>query len=268
VIVNLRIGVLGPLEVSLDGRPLHIPGGRQRAVLTALVLGRPGVLGVDRLAALVVPDATGADARNATQTYVARLRRSLGAAAGCLRTSPPGYVLDVPAGAVDAERFAALAAPRPGEAALDTLLRLDATLGLWRGPAYAEFPDLARAESARLAELRRDAEETRVEVLAGLGRTAEAVAAASALVAADGRCSSSRCETWWCCSRGPGGTCPRSSSPPRWTRRPGCTAPRRTGSPRRSAPSGSACRPPRPGRRGGGAAPAPPTRPPRKHCAT
>ncbi|GAA3244944.1 AfsR/SARP family transcriptional regulator [Dactylosporangium siamense] len=181
--MNLRIGVLGPLEVSLDGRPLHIPGGRQRAVLTALVLARPGVLGVDRLAALIVPGAAGADARNAAQTYVARLRRSLGAAAGCVRTAPPGYVLDAPA--VDAERFTALAAPRPGETALDALLRLDAALDLWRGPAYAEFPDLARAESARLAELRRDVEETRVEVLAGLGRTAEAVAAASALVAAD-----------------------------------------------------------------------------------
>lgn len=73
--VNLRIGVLGPLTVLLDDRPLDIAGGRQRAVLTAL-LSRPGVLGTDRLAALVVPDAGGPDARNATQTYVARLRRS------------------------------------------------------------------------------------------------------------------------------------------------------------------------------------------------
>ncbi|WP_327005122.1 hypothetical protein OHA72_60675 [Dactylosporangium sp. NBC_01737] len=183
--VNLSIGVLGPLEVIVDGHPLDIAGGRQRAVLAALVLSRPGVLGVDRLAALVVPGPGGPDARNAVQTYVARLRRSLGPAAGCLRTSPPGYVLDVPAGAVDADRFAALAGPRPGEAPLDALLRLDTALRLWRGPAYAEFPDLARAEAARLAELRRDAEETRVEILAELGRTAEAVAAASALVAAD-----------------------------------------------------------------------------------
>ncbi|MDG6104269.1 hypothetical protein Daura_11485 [Dactylosporangium aurantiacum] len=196
--MNLRVGILGPLEVTLDGRPLEIAGGRQRAVLTALVLARPGVLGVDRLAALVVPGACGPDARNAAQTYVARLRRSLGAAAGCVRTTPPGYVLDVPPGTVDADRFAALIAThRPGggvtdaavalaggEAALDALLRLDEALGLWRGPAYAEFPDLARAEAARLAELRRDAEETRVELLVRLGRTVEAVAAASALVAA------------------------------------------------------------------------------------
>ncbi|MGI5177591.1 ATP-binding protein [Dactylosporangium sp. CA-152071] len=183
--MSLRIGVLGPLEVTVDGRPVDIAGGRQRAVLAALVLSRPAVLGVDRLGALVVPGATGPDARNAAQTYVARLRRSLGAAAGHLRTRPPGYVLHVPSGGVDAEEFVALTAPRPGEPAVDALVRLDTALGLWRGAAYAEFPDLARAEAARLTQLRRDAEETRVELLAGLGRTAEAVAAASALVAAD-----------------------------------------------------------------------------------
>jgi predicted ATPase len=51
-------------------------------------------------------------------------------------------------------------------------------LSLWRGPAYAEFADedFVRAEAARLAELRRDAEEERVELALRLGRTEDAIA--------------------------------------------------------------------------------------------
>ena len=55
---------------------------------------------------------------------------------------------------------------------------LDEALGLWRGPAYAEFADeqFVAAEAARLTELRLGAVEHRAELLLALGRHAELLA--------------------------------------------------------------------------------------------
>ena len=55
--------------------------------------------------------------------------------------------------------------------AADAAELLDQALGLWRGSAYAEFADeeFARAEAARLEELRTTAEEDRVDVELALG---------------------------------------------------------------------------------------------------
>ncbi|MFG1927110.1 BTAD domain-containing putative transcriptional regulator [Cryptosporangium sp. NPDC048952] len=63
------------------------------------------------------------------------------------------------------------------ESAEQALERLDRALGEWRGPAYAEFADLAwaRGEAARLDELRLLAFERRAEALLLLGHPAEVV---------------------------------------------------------------------------------------------
>jgi hypothetical protein len=93
---------------------------------------------------------------------VSALRRALGpAGAALLVTRPPGYALEVEPERVDAARFERLvaeagrvpAAEQGGAAGL-----LEQALGLWRGPALAEFAGLpfARAEAARLEELRID----------------------------------------------------------------------------------------------------------------
>ena len=64
-------GLLGPLDVVLDGRHVHVPPGKRRVVLAALLL-RPGqVVGVDELVELV------GGSRNALQTTVGRLREVL-----------------------------------------------------------------------------------------------------------------------------------------------------------------------------------------------
>jgi predicted ATPase/DNA-binding SARP family transcriptional activator len=184
---QVELGILGPLEVRVAGRPVPVPGARQRALLAALLLRRGRVVPMDRLVDEVFGEAPPREARNALQTYVTRLRQSLGPAAAVVVTRAPGYVLEVPGDAVDAERFAALLGQaRVTEAPSAAVALLDRALGLWRGPAYAEFASAsARGEALRLTELRVAAEEDRAVLLLRLDRVAEATAALEAIVAGE-----------------------------------------------------------------------------------
>ncbi|WP_052684383.1 AfsR/SARP family transcriptional regulator [Lentzea aerocolonigenes] len=111
-------GLLGPLDVVLDGRHVHVPPGKRRVVLAALLL-RPGqVVGVDELVELV------GGSRNALQTTVGRLREDLGQP-DLVQTRPGGYLLDVRPGEVDVHRFETL---EPHQA-----------LALWRGRPFADI---------------------------------------------------------------------------------------------------------------------------------
>ena len=64
---------------------------------------------------------------------------------------------------------------------------LEEALGLWRGPAYAEFADadFARAEAVRLEELRASAAVARLDALLDVGRPDDAAAEAVRLIEAD-----------------------------------------------------------------------------------
>lgn len=184
---EVEFGVLGPLEVRVAGQLVAVPGARQRALLAALLLRRGTVVPFDRLVDEVFGEEPPEEARNALQTYAARLRHALGPAAAVVVTRAPGYVLEVPGDAVDVERFTALLA-RAREAAPPTaaLALLDEALALWRGPAYAESAEtFARGEALRLHELWLAAREDRAVLLGRLGRAAEATAALQAVVAAE-----------------------------------------------------------------------------------
>ena len=158
------------------GSPVRLGGLRQRAVL-ALLLTRPNeVVSTDRL----IDELWGAQpprtAGNALQYYISQLRKSLGA--DRIETRPPGYALRVDSGELDLEHFEALLRRGDSEA-------LQASLALWRGPplsdlAYASF---ARAEIARLEELRITAFERRIDADLDAGRDVELVAELEALVA-------------------------------------------------------------------------------------
>ncbi|MFI2642417.1 BTAD domain-containing putative transcriptional regulator [Streptomyces sp. NPDC018610] len=179
---GIRFGVLGPVTAECEDGPLDLKGPRHRAVLARLIVARRRVVPVARLVADLWPQPP-AGAVGALQTFVAALRRALEpdrpprAPAHLLVTEGPGYALRAAPDAVDAWRFekAVTEAVRlpPGQA----LDRLEQALTWWRGPAYAEFAhdDWARAERARLAELRLRAEEQRAATRLALGRSAEAV---------------------------------------------------------------------------------------------
>ncbi|PRX65399.1 putative ATPase [Nonomuraea fuscirosea] len=164
----LRFEVLGPLRVVTDdGSPVRVAEPKVRALLADLLAHGGGPVPADRL----IDDLWGArPGRNPTGTLQARvsqLRRSLGGS-GTVVLGPAGYRLA--AADSDAARFAALVARRSGDPAARAA-ELEEALALWRGPAYAEFADegFARAEAARLEELRLTALEEQAELRLTLG---------------------------------------------------------------------------------------------------
>ena len=183
----MEIRLLGPLEaVADDGAVLPIGGGKQRALLAALALDAGRTVPVHRL----VEELWGLDAPETApkmvQIGVSQLRKVL--PAGTLVTSPPGYLLDVPAETIDLGRCERLvrdgrARLAAGDASAAAALLHDAA-ALWRGPALAEFDEpFADLEAPRLAELRLAGAEERIEADLALGRHGPLVAELEQLVA-------------------------------------------------------------------------------------
>ena len=121
----------------------------------------------------------------ALRTQISRLRRALGPAGGSLVTAAGGYRLSVQRRQLDAARFEDALAAATQAAGEQGLRILDEALGLWRGPALAEFADrpFAQPEAVRLDELRVVARERRAELQLSLGSAEDAVAALQAVVA-------------------------------------------------------------------------------------
>ncbi len=178
--MSIRIGILGPLEVrDADGRPLPVGGARLRSLLIRLAIGDGHAVPVDRLAADLWPGDGPADAANAVQALVSRLRGAAGK--DIVEHGPTGYRLTIPSGEIDAWAFEGLiTAARTriagGENAAATEM-LRRALRLWRGPALADVADasFAAATIARLSELRLAATEDRIDADLALGLGAELV---------------------------------------------------------------------------------------------
>ncbi|TDW88178.1 DNA-binding SARP family transcriptional activator [Kribbella pratensis] len=173
--------------IDLKGAPVDLRGPRHRAVLARLIVARGRVVPAQVLVDDLWVDPP-AGALSAVRTFVAALRRAIEPERAprepprLLVTSGPGYALKTTN--VDAWQFEnALrpSTPSDGPAGFvspeERLHELLAGLGLWRGPAYAEFVDepWALAERARLTELRLHAVEQIAEARLELGLAAEAV---------------------------------------------------------------------------------------------
>ncbi|WP_027341077.1 BTAD domain-containing putative transcriptional regulator [Hamadaea tsunoensis] len=180
----MRVNILGPLEVVVDGRPAELGGARLRVLLARLALTPGRMVSTEALADALWSGAPPADQLNALQSVVSRLRRILPADA--VKLVPGGYRLDLPPEAVDAEVFERLA--REGRASLRggdpqrAAGLLTQALALWRGPALADTP-FAESAVVRLDELRLAATEDRIEAELACGRTAD-VAELEELIAA------------------------------------------------------------------------------------
>ena len=183
----MQFRILGPLEVVADGISIDVGGPKPRALLAALLVQPGTVVSTDRLAQALWSDDQPAEALNALRAYISRLRSALGAP-GRLVHRPPGYLIEVADGELDAAVFAGrLAVARAFRAAGEhgrVVETLDAALALWRGDALAEFADLefAAIEIARLEDLRLAAIEDRIDALLRLDRDGEVVAEAEGLV--------------------------------------------------------------------------------------
>jgi predicted ATPase/DNA-binding SARP family transcriptional activator len=186
----VRIGLLGTLLVHDDaGQPVRVGGHRVRSLLILLAMDAGHTVPAWSLAGRLWPDDPPADANNALQTLISRLRGALREVA-VIESEPAGYRLAVQPSAVDVFEFEDLA--RQGRAALTAAdHRLAASvlrraLALWRGPALA---DVAAAEFAaglatRLEELRLSALLDRIEADLELGEPAGLVGELRSLVSA------------------------------------------------------------------------------------
>lgn len=179
----VELGVLGALEVRRDEAEIALPGLRRRTALAALAVHAPHPVSADALVEAVWGDTVPGITHAALHTVVSRLRGALGE--NTVRYGPAGYTLALGAGAVDADRFTVLCAQAAAGGPGDAAALLDQALGLWRGPAYAEFADLdfARAEAVRLDELHLDARENRARAALDLGTVESAVTELESLVA-------------------------------------------------------------------------------------
>src|SRR5579862_1397750 len=182
----VEFAVLGSLEVSRDGEPVSLSGGKQRALLAILLLRRNEVVSVDRLVEELWRDRPPPTAAKIVQLWVSQLRKVLGD--GVLVTRSPGYVLIVGHAALDATRFEQLVTEGRRLLADDAAdlagQRLREALSLWRGPPLADFAyeGFAQGEIARLEELRLAALEERIDADLALGRHREIVGELEALV--------------------------------------------------------------------------------------
>jgi DNA-binding SARP family transcriptional activator len=175
--------LLGPLAVRRDGVVVPIPPGKQRVLLAALLLDAGRVISLDELAETMWGPAPPRSARVTVQNYVKRLRSALGDAGHArIATQPGGYVISVGPGELDVSRFEALLASArvaAGAGRWDVAAReACAALSLWRGEPLADVDSdaLARCETPRLAEMRLQALELRIDADLHLGRHAEVIA--------------------------------------------------------------------------------------------
>jgi DNA-binding SARP family transcriptional activator len=164
--------LLGPLEVSSQGRLLDLGGLKQRALLALLLLEANRVVSRERLIDALWEQEPPETARKALQVYVSQLRKLLGRER--LLTRPPGYLLSLDGDELDLARFEEL--HQSG--------RLEDALALWRGAPLAELAEyeFARAEAVRLDELRLACLEERLERDLDVGKAAEVVGELEVLV--------------------------------------------------------------------------------------
>ncbi|MCL7496503.1 winged helix-turn-helix domain-containing protein [Streptomyces sp. MCA2] len=185
----MQIGMLGPFEIRTDdGGSVDVPGARLRGLLIALALKPGHVVPKASLVDWIWGEQLPADATNALQRLVSRLRKAL--PDGVVESRTDGYRLTVQPDAVDAVRFERLVLA--GQACTEDASRrarlLREALDLWRGAAMQDIglTDSAAFDAAvdRLEGLRLTATEERFDAEVTLGRGADLVPELTELVAA------------------------------------------------------------------------------------
>jgi predicted ATPase/DNA-binding SARP family transcriptional activator len=183
----VQIGLLGSFEVRTDdGVVADVPGARLRALLIALALEPGRTVPKATLADWIWGERPPAEAANALQRLVSRLRKAL--PEGSVEGQTDGYRLTVEPDAVDAVRFERLVGQARNDGDPRRVQPLREALALWRGAAMQDvgLQDSAAFDAAvtRLEGLRLTAMEDRFDAEIGLGHGAELVTELTDLVAA------------------------------------------------------------------------------------
>ena len=171
----MKVGLLGPLEVTADdGAVVELSGRKTRILLAVMACQANRPVSSDLLVDSLWGSAPPGQADASLRVYVHHLRRAVGSARIGRRAG--GYVMSLAPDELDIEQFRALAADGRRAVSADDLTRagglFDAALNLWRGPALFGLdstPALA-AEATGVEELRLQTLEQRFEVELALGR--------------------------------------------------------------------------------------------------
>ncbi|HXW35376.1 MAG TPA: BTAD domain-containing putative transcriptional regulator, partial [Acidimicrobiales bacterium] len=185
--------ILGPLEVSVDGRAIELRRVKERTLLAALALRPNQVVSLNHLAAALWEDAEPPSPPATLRVHVSRLRQALASASEgaeqVVVTSTQGYKLEVASEAVDAWRFeqkAALGRRQLSEGdpeAASTSFQL--ALAEWRDRVLTDLPysQALMPEMVRLEEARLSTIEDKVDAELRRGRHHELVGELDQLVA-------------------------------------------------------------------------------------
>ncbi|WP_084528670.1 BTAD domain-containing putative transcriptional regulator [Nocardia crassostreae] len=188
-----RIGVLGPLHISIDGQRVPPGAPMQCAVLGRLVAAGGRVVPTDRL----IDDLWNGDpptkAVAALQVYIHNLRRVFEpdrprrGRSRVIVSESHGYALNLEPAQVDSWHFeqllhgheSAMRDPAGRPDPLEQCRVLDEALACWHGTAFESFAGMpwAAQETARLAALRLTAAELRAQAALEMNRPAEVVLA-------------------------------------------------------------------------------------------
>jgi len=177
----MQLQILGPLEIlDVDGVPIFVSGQKRRALLAALVVRAGRTLSMDRLIEELWGGTPPANATNALQAHIGRLRKAVEAACGepdRIVTRPPGYCLTLRPDETDAAAFAAKVAAARSVAPAAAIPLLRAALALWRGPALdgCVVGEICAAEAVGLDESKLTALEALYDASLRVGRHAEVV---------------------------------------------------------------------------------------------
>ncbi|MEO6714039.1 MAG: BTAD domain-containing putative transcriptional regulator [Mycobacteriales bacterium] len=151
--VQVRVLLLGPVDVRVGDGSVSVGGTKARAVLAQLALAAGHVVSVEQLIDGLWGDQPPATATNTLQQHIVVLRKALAVAGSdLLVTRPPGYSLAVP---TDVQDFLRLR--READLAYETgrgqhAARLYAeALALWRGPALADVVTLPAGQGRAVA---------------------------------------------------------------------------------------------------------------------
>jgi SARP family transcriptional regulator, regulator of embCAB operon len=146
---GVRYGVLGPLEMSINGAEVPLGARMQRAVLAMLLINRNRPVSFDELIDAAWEQRPPTGARATLYIYVSNLRRLLASVGietrDVLASAPPGYRLAVLDSQYDLARFAAeknAGVRAAAEARFEQAsAHFSAALAEWRGPVLDDLRD-------------------------------------------------------------------------------------------------------------------------------
>jgi DNA-binding SARP family transcriptional activator len=187
---RVRVELLGPLRLLVDGVAVEVRGPKRRAVLALLALAEGRLVTVDSSRRRPVAGEVPESGRAAMHSHVFRLRAHLGAAAGALETRTDGYRLALGGDALDlAQARALVKAARAGLAAdpAGTLTVMQEAHALWRGPVLADLTEVLPIANAVevCTQLYRDVCDLLVASAIAAGQAELAVDVAASSVVAD-----------------------------------------------------------------------------------